>query len=49
MESSSRGRSEREGERIRSGLPAVGTDVDMGLELTSCEIVTGAEVKRLTA
>ena len=47
----SRGGAEREGgteSEARSRLRAVGTEPDAGLELTDSEIMTCAEVRRLT-
>ena len=47
----SRGGAEREGDtesEAGSKLRAVGTEPDAGLELTDCEIMTCAEVGRLT-
>ena len=40
------GRVERGRERIPSRLCTISDEPDSGLELTNCEIVTGAEVKR---
>ena len=42
-----RGR-ERRRQRVRSGLRADGREPDPGLKLTNCEIMTWAEVERLT-
>ena len=39
-ESASKGRAEREGERIPSRLHAVSTEPNMGLDPTNCEIMT---------
>ena len=47
----SRGGAEREGDtesKAGSGLRAVSTEPDAGLELTDCEIITWAEVWRST-
>ena len=38
----------REGERIPTRLLAVSTQPDVGLELTNCEITTGAQIKSQT-
>ena len=40
-----RGRAEREAERIPNRLPPVGTELNAGLELTNCEIMTQVEFK----
>ena len=42
------GQREREREKIPSRLRAVSTEPDAGLKLTKCEIMTWAEVGRLT-
>ena len=50
-ERTSRGGAEREGDtesEAGSGLRAVSTEPDAGLELTNREITTRAEVRRLT-
>ena len=51
-QSMSGGGAEREGEtqnpKQTPGLRAVGTEPDAGLKLTSCEIMTWAEVRCLT-
>ena len=39
---------EREGERIPSRLPAVSTEPNVGLDLTSREMVTRAEIESQT-
>ena len=44
----SRGGAQREGDRIGSRLQAVSTGPNAGLELMSCEIMTRADVRRLT-
>ena len=50
-QSASRGGTDREGDtesEAGSRLRAVSTEPDVGLELTSCEIMAQAEVGRLT-
>ena len=48
FERKSRGEAEREGDRIPSRLCTSGTEPDVGLEPTNCEIVTSAKIKSRT-